>query len=212
MRIHGNRPLLAIMKSFYRIFILLIGIVSLPSVSFAEESTLARGQRLIEANCTPCHAIGETGDSPFAPAPPFREVAKNYSRDELVDGFMEGLAVRHPAMPDWDMTVDQAEAISTYIMGLSRTGGAKAGGNPITIGHELLSKNCARCQAIDMTSNSPLAKAPPFREVVKRYDPNYLEEALAEGIVTGHNEMPEFGFEAEQVAAIVAYLATLKPE
>jgi mono/diheme cytochrome c family protein len=39
-----------------------------------------------------------------------------------------------------------------------------------------------------------------------------LEEALAEGIVTGHNEMPEFSFEPEQIASIVAYLQTLKPE
>ena len=64
----------------------------------------------------------ETGDSPFAPAPPFRDVAKNYTQDELVDGFMEGPAVRHQAMPDWDMTIDQAEAIATNIMGLKRTG------------------------------------------------------------------------------------------
>ncbi len=188
----------------------LIAFLMFSSSAIAEESTLARGQRLIEANCTPCHAAGETGDSPFAPAPPFREVAKNYTQDELVDGFMEGLAVRHPAMPDWDMTVDQAEAISTYILGLNRSGEAKSGDSPIAIGYGLLSKNCARCHAIDMAGLSPLAKAPPFREVVKRYDPAYLEEALAEGIVTGHNEMPEFSFEPEQIAAIIAYLSTLK--
>ena len=193
-------------------FALLVIILLFSSSASAEESTLAKGQRLIEVNCTRCHAVAETGDSPFAPAPPFREVAKNYTQDELVDGFMEGLAVRHPAMPDWDMTVDQAEAISIYIMGLNRSGEAKSGDSPITTGHELLSKNCARCHAIDMAGASPLAKAPPFREVVKRYDPAYLEEALAEGIVTGHNEMPEFSFEPEQIAAIIAYLSTLKPE
>lgn len=198
------------MRNACRIFILSITTAVLPSDSLAEESTLANGRRLIEANCTPCHAIGETGGSPFAPAPPFREVARNYSQDELFDGFMDGLAVRHPAMPDWDMSADQAEAISTYIMGLSRTGGVKVEDNPIVIGHELLLKNCARCHATGMAGSSPLAKAPPFREVVKRYDPASLEEALAEGIVTGHNEMPEFSFEAEQVAAIIAYLSTLK--
>jgi mono/diheme cytochrome c family protein len=139
-------------------------------------------------------------------------VAKNYSQDELVDGFMEGLAVRHPAMPEWDMTVDQAEAIAIYIMGLKRNAASKSDDSPVAIGHELMRKNCARCHAIDVTGLSPLAKAPPFREVVKRYDPVQLEEALAEGIVTGHNEMPEFEFEPDEINAIIAYLASLKAE
>ena len=86
----------------------------------------------------------------------------------------------------------------------------KTGDSPAAIGHEILLKNCARCHAIDTTGDSPLAKAPPFREVMKRYAPSNLEEALAEGIVTGHNEMPEFTFEPGQIAAIVAYLSTLQ--
>jgi cytochrome c len=195
-----------------RIVGIVLGFLIALASAHAEESMLARGQRLIEVNCARCHSIGESGTSPFQPAPPFREVAKNYSQDELVDGFMEGLAVRHPAMPDWDMTMDQAEAIATYIMGLKRITASKSDDSPIAIGHELLRENCARCHAIDVSGSSPLAKAPPFREVVKRYDPAQLEEALAEGIVTGHNEMPEFEFEPEEINAIVAYLASLKAE
>ena len=178
----------------------------------AEEITITKGRQLVETNCARCHAIGDTGSSPFAAAPPFREAAKNYSNEELVDGFMEGLAVRHPAMPDWKMTLDQAEAITAYIMGLKSSGPAKTEDNPLTVGHEILRINCARCHAIDMTGDSPLAKAPPFREVIKRYDPSNLEEALAEGIVTGHSEMPVFTFEPDQIGAIVSYLSSLKPE
>ena len=59
-------------------------------------------------------------------------------------------------------------------------------------------------------ADSPLAKAPPFREVVTRYPPESLGEALVEGIVTGHNEMPEFVFEADQATEIIAYLDSLK--
>ena len=55
-----------------------------------------------------------------------------------------------------------------------------------------------------------IAKAPPFRNVVRKYDPSQLQEALAEGIVTGHNDMPEFVFEPDQISAIIAYLKTLK--
>jgi mono/diheme cytochrome c family protein len=201
---------MTIMHTLPRLLIFLGALLGMASVALAEESALAKGQRLIEVNCTRCHAIGTTGDSPFAPAPPFREVAKNYTPEELVDGFMEGLAVRHQAMPDWSMTMDQAEAIATYIMDLKRMGEVKTGDSPAAIGYEILLKNCARCHAIDTTGESPLAKAPQFREVMKRYDPSNLEEALAEGIVTGHNEMPEFTFEPDQIGAIVAYLSTLQ--
>ena len=37
----------------------------------AEESAFAKEQRLIEVNSMRCHAIGELGESPFIPAPPF---------------------------------------------------------------------------------------------------------------------------------------------
>lgn len=80
----------------------------------------------------------------------------------------------------------------------------------IAAGRKLVEDNCSRCHAIGATGNSPLAKAPPFREVVTRYPPESLGEALVEGIVTGHNEMPEFVFEADQAAEIIAYLDSLK--
>jgi cytochrome c len=76
-------------------------------------------------------------------------------------------------------------------------------------GAALVAANCGRCHATGATGTSPNAKAPPFREVVKRYDPRSLEEALAEGIVTGHNEMPEFVFSPDDVSAIIAYLQSL---
>jgi cytochrome c len=80
----------------------------------------------------------------------------------------------------------------------------------IAAGKKLVEDNCSRCHAIGETGDSPLAKAPPFREVVTRYPPESLGEALVEGIVTGHNEMPEFVFEADQATEIIAYLDSLK--
>jgi cytochrome c len=37
-----------------------------------------------------------------------------------------------------------------------------------------------------------------------------LSEALAEGLVTGHPDLPEFVFPPEDVGAIVSYLQTLE--
>jgi mono/diheme cytochrome c family protein len=193
--------------------IVLLGFFLLTSVlpALADDALLQRGKALIEANCSKCHAVGATGESPFKDAPPFREVAPNYTMDELVDGFMEGLAVRHEAMPDWEMDMGQAEAIAAYILSL-KSAGAPAEDTPEGLGFVLLRKNCAACHAIDRESASPFPKAPPFREVAKRYPPEQLEESLAEGIVTGHEGMPEASFTPEEISGIVAWLNALKEE
>ena len=88
--------------------------------------------------------------------------------------------------------------------------GSVARANDIAAGQKLVEANCSRCHAIGQTGESPLPKAPPFREVVTRYPPESLGEALVEGIVTGHNEMPEFVFESDQAIEIIAYLNSLK--
>ena len=69
---------------------------------------------------------------------------------------------------------------------------------------------CVNCHAIDKVSPSPLTIAPPFRDLHKKYPVEQLQEALAEGVVTGHPTMPEFRFEADQVADFIAFLKTLQ--
>ena len=66
------------------------------------------------------------------------------------------------------------------------------------------------CHAIDKVSPSPLKIAPPFRDLHKKYPVESLEEALAEGIVTGHPTMPEFRFDPGQVRDFIAFLNTLR--
>lgn len=70
--------------------------------------------------------------------------------------------------------------------------------------------NCARCHAIDKVSPSPLKVAPPFRTLHQRYPVDSLQEALAEGIVTGHPSMPEFRLDPGQIHDLIAYLTTLQ--
>lgn len=192
-----------------RIALPLLALLASTLPALADEAQLiAEGKRLSEINCARCHNIETTGESPLTDAPPFREVAQNYDRVEMIDSFMEGLAVRHPLMPDWDVTEPQAEALAAFVMSLGQ--GMPPAATQAARGFELLGENCARCHAIDEDSQSADTKAPPFRDVVKRYDPDALEEALAEGIITGHNNMPEFAFEPDDVTAIIAYLGTLK--
>lgn len=80
-------------------------------------------------------------------------------------------------------------------------------------GRALAERNCQRCHAIGATGDSPVAEAPPFREVVKRWSPNDLAEFFGEGNPVGHGrevDMPEFIFEPKDIDDLIAYLNTLK--
>lgn len=79
-------------------------------------------------------------------------------------------------------------------------------------GEQILVANCARCHAIGRTAASPLAQAPPFRDLPHKYNIEHLAEALAEGITTGHPDMPAFIFEPPEIDAILAYLKSPMPE
>jgi mono/diheme cytochrome c family protein len=80
----------------------------------------------------------------------------------------------------------------------------------IARGLAIVQENCSRCHAVGSSDASPLAKAPPFRELHKKYNVEGLAEALAEGIVTGHGEMPAFAFDPPDVDAIIQYLKSLE--
>ncbi len=79
-------------------------------------------------------------------------------------------------------------------------------------GRGLAKANCGRCHAIGKAGESANPKAPPFRLLAKRYPLGNLEEALAEGIVVGHEgaEMPPFSFSSEQIQALLAYLGSIQ--
>ena len=70
--------------------------------------------------------------------------------------------------------------------------------------------NCARCHSIDKVTESPLKIAPAFRTLHNKYPVESLEESLGEGIVTGHQNMPEFRLERDQIGDFIAFLKTLE--
>ncbi len=79
-------------------------------------------------------------------------------------------------------------------------------------GWGLAGKNCSPCHAIGLAGDSPNPKSPPFRTLGQRYPLKDLEEALAEGIVVGHEgvEMPEFQLNPRQIEALLAYLQSIQ--
>jgi mono/diheme cytochrome c family protein len=85
-----------------------------------------------------------------------------------------------------------------------------AAADDIKTGEALLAKNCGSCHAIGRAGDSPRKDAPAFRTLGKRYPIESLEEALGEGIMAGHPDMPEFTFDADEVGAIIAYLKSIQ--
>jgi len=77
-------------------------------------------------------------------------------------------------------------------------------------GETLLTRDCASCHAIGRTGDSLRKEAPAFRVLGKLYPIESLEEALGEGFMSGHPDMPEFKFDADDVGAIIAYLKSIQ--
>ena len=89
---------------------------------------------------------------------------------------------------------------------------AEGTNKPVGRGASLLMTNCARCHAVGRTGASPHPSAPPFPTLSHRFKIEGLAEALAEGLSTGHPEMPEFVFSAEDVGAIIEYLKSIQQQ
>ncbi len=75
-------------------------------------------------------------------------------------------------------------------------------------GKALAERLCARCHAVGATDKSALPKAPSFRDIANRYSVWTLQEALAEGIVTAHEAMPEFVLNPDEIVDLLTYMDT----
>ena len=89
---------------------------------------------------------------------------------------------------------------------------ADPAGEAAVRGQRIAAVTCASCHAIAAEGASPLPEATPFREIVHRYPLDRLEEAFAEGLVTGHPAMPPFVFRASEIDDLIAYLETVRDQ
>lgn len=76
-------------------------------------------------------------------------------------------------------------------------------------GEALLARHCGSCHAL-ARGESKDKNAPAFYTLGRRYPVENLEEALGEGFMSGHPDMPEFKFDAADVGAIIAYLKSIQ--
>ena len=99
--------------------------------------------------------------------------------------------------------------ILAAILAMASIGHAAAAADPKR-GETLLAHDCGRCHAVGRSGASADKDAPPFRTLGKRYPVEDLEESLGEGTLTGHPDMPEFKYEADEVGGIIAHLKSIQ--
>ncbi len=77
-------------------------------------------------------------------------------------------------------------------------------------GRFLVQVHCGDCHGYRTEDQSRHAEAPVLRMLSRSYPVSSLEESLAEGIVVGHPDMPEYRFRPEDVEAIILYLESIQ--
>jgi aminomethyltransferase len=89
-----------------------------PPLSAAFEIEAAsRGRAIAVIGCASCHAIDPTGASAFPAAPPFREIVRRRSLDDLEAAFVKGLVTTHPAMPPYVFRASEIDDLIAYRTG-----------------------------------------------------------------------------------------------
>ncbi len=79
----------------------------------------------------------------------------------------------------------------------------------VEAGRQIAERECAQCHAIDRTTKSPNAAAPPLRNVLAVNDADSLAYRFIESMRVGHDEMPLFDFNVQAADALIAYIATI---
>ena len=89
----------------------------------AMEDGQQRGKALLQTLCARCHAVGKTGRSPHADAPPFRSFAddKLYDND-FAERLQDGLSSIHPDMPTFYFSREDAQSAVNYLRSIQQHG------------------------------------------------------------------------------------------
>ncbi|CDZ36996.1 Hypothetical protein NGAL_HAMBI1146_21470 [Neorhizobium galegae bv. officinalis] len=98
-----------------KLFVGIVVFVGAAHASASEPATTKRGHDLVSDNCSVCHAIGKTGDSPLAAAPHFRDLHQRYDVEFLMEALVEGITTAHPEMPEFRFSSPDAAAIVAYL-------------------------------------------------------------------------------------------------
>lgn len=104
------------------------------------------------------------------------------------------------------MPASRKAPVAAAFLAILAVAPAMAQGGDAQKGKAFVEERCARCHAVGREGESRLPIAPPLRTLASKYPLDSLEESLAEGIVTGHANMPEFELDPDQISDLIAWL------
>lgn len=94
---------------------LLLVAATIATAASAQSDPVARGARLVELYCAGCHAVGASGRSNDAAAPPFRQLYQRYPDDGLDRAIEAGILTGHPMMPAFAFSAADIKAVINYL-------------------------------------------------------------------------------------------------
>jgi mono/diheme cytochrome c family protein len=98
------------MKFFWFLAVLAVGVCAAHA-----QDPVSRGRALVREFCSPCHAIGKSGNSPHKSAPPFRTLGQSFDLDQFPRRLERGIMAGHPDMPEFKFNSDNAHAVRDYL-------------------------------------------------------------------------------------------------
>lgn len=188
------------MRILAKLISALVLLLGLTTSSISDDLSVSRGRDLAKANCSRCHATTIDGQSPLHQAVPFWRMTVHRDVTTIEEDLFNKALPKHNIMPVFNLTREQARDLASWIAWVQ----------PLAHGKRILEANCARCHAITETDENKHPEALEFRKLSKFYPVDALQEAFAEGIYTGHPDMPIFKMTELQIADVIVYLESIQ--
>jgi cytochrome c len=79
------------------------------------QDPVRHGRALVKGFCARCHAVGKTGRSRHAGAPPFRILGRSFDLDQFPRLLERGISSGHPDMPEFKFSGRDARDVRAYL-------------------------------------------------------------------------------------------------
>jgi len=99
----------------------MVGAQAVSAASAPSSPEIERGRAFAQRHCGTCHAVGHSGASPYAPAPPFRTLHERYDVEALAEALAEGIVVGHGGarqMPQFALSPAEIDDLLAYLKSL----------------------------------------------------------------------------------------------
>jgi cytochrome c len=172
------------------------------------EAHVQQGKALVQQNCSPCHAVGVSGESPNPKAPPFRTLHAHHPSLALREPLTRGIAAPHEQMPQFALSSAEIDSIVAYINSLAATKSGQSVTNsktkaqrPVPIsdavdvgdaqkGLAYAQMICSACHNVQGTvAASPNKQAPPFKNIANTRNVHHSAYCVVTHIASHHAEL-----------------------